>query len=98
MYYYSIKAANLRDKAMSRVSISFTPPNNKWIKAQIDSQEYTSKSDVVNDVIRRIRYQESETEAIRRKLIKAEQSGFINLGRSEILAEIKDEARRNGKL
>jgi len=40
---------------MSRTSISFTPPNEKWIQEQIDSQEFMSKSDVINDLIRRAR-------------------------------------------
>ncbi len=79
---------------MPRQSISFTPPNDEWLKAQVDSEEYTSKSDVVNDLIRKAR----EIEAIRARLIQAEQSGFTQQGRAEILAEIKDEAQRNGEL
>ncbi len=79
---------------MARQSISFTPPNDEWLKAQVESKEYTSKSDVVNDLIRKAR----EIEAIRGRLIEAEQSSFIAQGRAEILAEIKDEARANGDL
>ena len=65
---------------MPRQSISFTPPNDKWLKAQVDSEEYTSKSDVVNDLIRKAR----EIETIRARLIQAEQSGFTTQGRAEI--------------
>ena len=79
---------------MPRQSISFTPPNDDWLKAQVESEEYTSKSDVVNDLIRRAR----KNEAIRARLIHAEQSGFTQQSGAEILAEIKDEARRNGDL
>ena len=79
---------------MPRQSISFTPPNDDWLKAQVESEEYTSKSDVVNDLIRRAR----ENEAIRARLIQAEQSGFTQQSGAEILADIKDEARRNGGL
>ncbi len=79
---------------MSRQSISFTPPNDEWLKAQVDSQEYSSKSDVVNDLIRKAR----EIEAIRARLIQAEQSGFINQSGAEILAEIKNQARHDGEL
>ncbi|MGB5642675.1 MAG: type II toxin-antitoxin system ParD family antitoxin [Gammaproteobacteria bacterium] len=79
---------------MSRQSISFTPPNDAWLKAQVDSQEYSSKSDVVNDLIRKAR----EIEAIRARLIQAEQSGFINQSGAEILAAIKDQARHDGEL
>ncbi len=83
---------------MTRQSISFTTPNNDWLKAQIESEEYTSKSDVVNDLIRKARAQQNEIEFIRAKLIKAEQSGFTNLTAEEILAKSKEELRHNGKL
>ncbi len=79
---------------MPRQSISFTPPNDDWLKAQVESEEYTSKSDVVNDLIRKAR----EIEAIRARLIHAEKSGFTTRGQAEILAKAKEEARRNGEL
>lgn len=83
---------------MTRQSISFTTPNDEWLKAQIESEEYTSKSDVVNDLIRKARAQQSEIEGIRAKLIKAEKSGFTNMTRDEILAQSKEELRGNGEL
>ena len=79
---------------MARQSISFTPPNDEWLKAQVDSEEFTSKSDVVNDLIRRAR----EIEFIRAKLILAEQGGFTDLSAAEILAKSKEQLRRNGEL
>ena len=79
---------------MTRQSISFTSPNDKWLKAQVDSEEFTSKSEVVNDLIRKAR----KIESIREHLIHAEGSGFTQQGQSEILKEIKDEAKLNGEL
>ncbi len=83
---------------MTRLSISFTLPNDEWLKAQIESQEYTSKSEVINDLIRKARAQEQENEWIRQKLIKAEKSGFTDMTPDEILAQSKHELRRNGEL
>jgi len=83
---------------MTRQSISFTAPNNDWLNAQVESEEYTSKSDVVNDLIRKARAQQDEIEWIRDKLIKAEKSGFSNLTPDEILAKSKEELRHNGEL
>ena len=83
---------------MARQSISFTPPNDEWLKSQVESKEYTSKSDVINDLIRKVRSQENETHLIRAKLIKSELSGFITQTRDEILTEFKREFQRNGKL
>ena len=74
---------------MSRQSISFTKPNAEWLKTQLDSQEYSSKSEVVNDLIRQARKQHAELEWIRAKLIKAEQSGFTNETKAQIKAQAK---------
>lgn len=82
------------DLVMARQSISLTNPNDRWLKDQVDSEEYASKSEVVNDLIRKAR----EIEVVRSRLIAAEQSGFTELTQSEILAEIKEKARRNGQL
>ena len=83
---------------MTRQSISFTTPNNDWLNAQVASEEFTSKSEVINDLIRKARAEQAEIEFIRAKLIKAEQSGFIDKTPHEILANFKEEARRNGDL
>ena len=83
---------------MTRQSISLTPPNDAWLKQQVDSEEYTSKSDVVNDLIRRAR----EIENIQQRLIVAEQSverhGWSEKTPEEMLDGFKENARRNGKL
>ena len=79
---------------MARQSISITPPNDEWLKEQLDSEEYSSNSEVVNDLIRKAR----EIEEIRRRLIAAEESGFTQLTAREILEEIKNEAGKDGKL
>lgn len=83
---------------MTRQSISFTTPNDNWLKSQVESQEYASKSDVVNDLIRKARAEQNEIEIICAKLIKSEKSGFIAQTREEILAEFKARLRHNGSL
>jgi len=101
VYYCIINEPNWKNK-MSRTSISFTPPNDEWIKSQIDSEEFTSKSDVINDLIRKARSEQAEIEYIRAKLIAAEKSverhGWVDKDRDEILAEFKDRLRVNGEL
>ncbi len=66
---------------MARQSISLTEPNDQWLKNQVDSKEYASKSELVNDLIRQARKQEW----IKEKLEKAEKSGFTNDNKEEIL-------------
>ncbi len=74
---------------MARQSISFTKPNDEWLKTQVDSKEYSSKSEVVNDLIRQARKQQVQIDWIRAKLEKAENSGFTNDSKKEILAQSK---------
>ncbi|SDR66134.1 ribbon-helix-helix domain-containing protein [Christiangramia echinicola] len=74
---------------MARQSISFTEPNDEWLKAQIDSKEYSSKSELVNDLIRQARNQQIQINYIKSKLEKAEKSGFTNDSKEQILAKSK---------
>jgi len=53
---------------MSRQSISFSKPNDEWLKAQIGSEEYSCKSELVNDLIRQARNQQAHIDWIRAKL------------------------------
>lgn len=76
---------------MARQSISFTLPNEEWLNAQVESEEYTSKSEVVNDLIWKAR----EIEYIRTKLILAEQGDFSSLSVADILAKSKEALRGN---
>lgn len=78
---------------MTRQSISFTKPNEEWLNEQVDSNEYSSKSELVNDLIRQARGKKNEMDWIRNKLIRAEQSGFTEMTREEILAQSKKEFR-----
>lgn len=74
---------------MARQSISFTEPNDKWLKGQVDNNEYSSKSELVNDLIRQARKQQKQIDWISAKLEKAEKSGFTSDSPSQILAQSK---------
>jgi len=79
---------------MARQSISLTEPNDEWLKEQVDSKEYSSKSELVNDLIRQARNQQIQVDWIQSKLEKAEKSGFTKDSKIQILAESK--SRLNG--
>ena len=74
---------------MKRQSISFTEPNDEWLKSQIDNKEYSSKSELVNDLIRQARNQQQQIDLIRLKLDRSEKSGFTTDSKSEILKQSK---------
>jgi antitoxin ParD1/3/4 len=73
-----------KKSTMARQSISLTKPNDEWLKSQVDSQEYSSKSELVNDLIRQARNQQNQVDWLRKKLEIAEQSGFTKLNNEEI--------------
>jgi len=74
---------------MTRQSISFTQPNDEWLKSQVDSKEYSSKSELVNDLVRQARNQQRQIDWISSKLKSAENSGFTNDSKEQILLESK---------
>ena len=75
---------------MKRQSISFTEPNDEWLKNQIASKEYSSKSELVNDLIRQARNQQRQIDWVRAKLDIAEKSGFTSNTKEQILKQSKD--------
>lgn len=81
---------------MARQSISFTKPNDEWLKSQVDSQEYSSKSELINDLIRQARKQQVEIDWIRAKLDRSEKSGFTDQTKGQILKQSK--SLLNGKI
>lgn len=78
-----------KHKAMPRQSISFSKPNDEWLKAQIENEEYSSKSELVNDLIRQARKQQVQIDWLKAKLEKAENSGFTNDSKEQILKQSK---------
>jgi len=74
---------------MARQSISFTKPNDEWLKAQVDNDEYSSKSELVNDLIRQARKQQAQIDWIRAKLERSERRGFTEDTSEQILNQSK---------
>lgn len=75
--------------AGTRASLSISTPNEEWIQSQIQSGEFASRSEVVNDLIRRAR----EVEDIRSHLRAAERSvaeqGWVTETPAQILGGFK---------
>lgn len=74
---------------MARQSISLTNPNDEWLKNQVANQEYSSKSEVINDLVRQARNRQAQVDWLRNKLDTAETSGFTADSKESILKESK---------
>ena len=96
LHHINIKHFGGQD--MTRASISITPPNDAWIKSQIKSEEFSSRSDVVNDLIRKARKEGDEILAIRAALIEGEESGTSSRTPDEIMQAVIERKRKNGTL
>jgi antitoxin ParD1/3/4 len=74
---------------MTRQSISLTAPNEEWLKNQVSTEEFSSKSEAINYLIKQARSQDEYYEFVRAKIDKGK-SGFVKKQtREEMLAEFK---------
>lgn len=84
--------------AMVKKSITVTAQQDQWIRAQMESGNYATDSEVIREALREKELRTREIEYIRAKLVAAEQSGFSDLTPDEILQKSKKELRDNGEL
>lgn len=84
---------------MARRSISLTKPNDLWLKSLVESEEYSSKSEIVNNLIGKEREGQKELQWLRAKIQRSEArlatEGPVTLSGEELLQDIKREARLN---
>jgi antitoxin ParD1/3/4 len=90
--------SSLQEFLMPRQSITFSKPNDLWLQSQVDNQEYGTKTEIVNDLIRQARRAQAEVDIVRSELMAAEQSGFSDLSPEEIRAQVKLKLSINGSL
>ncbi len=74
---------------MTRQSITLAQKNDEWLKEQVKNEEFSSKSEAVNYLIKQAREQEAYYDYVRMKIKKGEESGFSTKTKEELLAEIK---------
>ncbi len=83
---------------MVKKTYSITETLDQYVGERIKSGEYATDSEYVRELIRRDQQENREIAYIRSKLIEAEQSGFIDQSKEEMLEEFKAELRANGEL
>jgi antitoxin ParD1/3/4 len=74
---------------MTRQSITLAQKNDEWLKEQVANEEFSSKSEAVNYLIKRARDQDAYHDYVQMKLDRAEKSGFSSKTKEELLIEIK---------
>ncbi len=87
---------------MVKKSITVTDQQESWIQAQIATGNYGTDSELIREALREKQLRMDEIDYIRAKLIasekSAEQNGFVDKDRDEILAGFKTRIRADGEL
>jgi antitoxin ParD1/3/4 len=79
---------------MTRLSISLSKQNDEWLKNQLNEEEFNSKSEAINHLIKQARSQEEYYDYVRMKIEKGEKSGFAKRQtREEMLVEFKSDLK-----
>ena len=84
--------------AMVKKSITVTDQQEQWMQAQLATGNYASDSELLRDLIRKEQMRTAEIEAIRIKLIEAEQSGFSSRSPEDIINAVIARKQTNGEL
>jgi antitoxin ParD1/3/4 len=74
---------------MARQSITLANQNDEWLKQQVANQEFTSKSEAVNYLIKQAREHEAYHEYVQMKIDRGLKSGFSTKTKEELFEEIK---------
>ncbi len=75
--------------AMARHCIYLTESNDKWLNQQVEAQKSASKSELINDLISDSRKKQDQLDWICAKLDRAEESGFTEDSKEQILRQSK---------
>jgi antitoxin ParD1/3/4 len=85
VYIYTTKGFN-----MARQSITLANQNDEWLKEQVAKEEFTSKSEAVNYLIKQARERDAYHEYVQMKIDRGLNSGRApKQTKEEMLAEFK---------
>ena len=74
---------------MTRQSISLAKQNDEWLKAQVAQEEFNSKSEAINYLIKQARERDDYHNYVQMKIDRGLKSGFSTKTKEELLEEIK---------
>lgn len=74
---------------MTRQSITLANQNDEWLKKQVSKEEFTSKSEAVNYLIKQAREREEYHNYVQMKIDRGIKSGFSTKTKEELFDEIK---------
>jgi len=84
--------------ATVRKTITLTDKQDDWIKSQIKSGDFTNESEYIRDLVRRDQNQNAEFLKTKAAIEHGFNSGISDLNVPDIMKEVEDRMRKDGRL
>ena len=84
--------------ATVRKTVTFTEQQDKWIKAQIETGEYTNDSEYLRNLVRQDQANSVKFLSLKSKLMEGLESGVGTKSLPEIMKEVETRMREDGRL
>ena len=81
-----------------RKTITFTEQQDKWIKSQITAGEYTNDSEYLRDLVRREQTKNAKFSALKAAITEGMKSGLSDKTVPDIMKEVEERMRVDGRL
>lgn len=81
-----------------RKTITFTEKQDKWIKSRITDGEFTNDSEYLRDLVRRDQAKNAKFSALKAAITEGMESGISNKSVPDIMKEVEERMREDGRL
>jgi antitoxin ParD1/3/4 len=81
-----------------RKTITFTEKQDKWIKSRITTGEFTNDSEYLRDLVRRDQLKNAKFSALKAAITEGMESGVSDKSVPDIMKEVEDRMRADGRL
>ncbi|NDV14861.1 type II toxin-antitoxin system ParD family antitoxin [Muricauda sp. TY007] len=84
--------------AVVRKTVTFTEQQDKWIKAQIESGDFTNDSEYLRNLVRLDQANNARLLSLKTKLVEGLESGVSEKSLPDIMREVEARMREDGRL
>jgi len=84
--------------ATIRKTVTFTQQQDNWIKSQISAGEYTNDSEYLRDLVRRDQAKKGKINALKSAIQTGLESGISEKSVLDIMKEVENRMRADGRL
>ncbi len=83
---------------MTSMSVSMSEQMRGYIKSRVETGDYHNESEYIRDLVRRDRERHEEEMALLARLRAAEASGVSGKNVLDVMKDVKDRLRKDGRL